>query len=58
MPDYELSQKADQDLTEIYLYSFENFGEDRADKYFLDLIFFPHEYSTRTLFGNTHKPTP
>jgi len=37
MADYELSIKADQDLTEIYIYSFNNFGESKADSYFLGL---------------------
>ena len=34
MAKYELSLKADQELTEIYRYSFETFGEKQADKYF------------------------
>lgn len=50
MPDYELSQKADQDLTEIYQYSFETFGEDRADKYFLGL-----DRCLKTLAENPHR---
>lgn len=37
MADYELSGKADQDLTEIYIYSYNNFGESKADSYFLGL---------------------
>lgn len=37
MADYVLSNKADTDLTEIYLYSFQTFGEARADTYFLSL---------------------
>jgi len=37
MATYELSRKADQDLAEIYHYSYETFGEDQADKYFQDL---------------------
>ena len=37
MADYVLSRKADDDLTEIYLYSYKTFGEDRADAYFLSL---------------------
>jgi len=36
MAEYELSLKADQDLTGIYHYSFETFGEKQADKYLLD----------------------
>jgi toxin ParE1/3/4 len=50
MPDYELSRKADQDLSEIYQYSFETFGEDRADKYFLDL-----DRCLKGLAENPHK---
>ncbi|NIP39280.1 MAG: type II toxin-antitoxin system RelE/ParE family toxin [Candidatus Dadabacteria bacterium] len=37
MADYELSVKADQDLTEIYIYSYSNFGETKADSHFLGL---------------------
>jgi|TARA_B110000467_G_scaffold122641_1_gene114315 toxin ParE1/3/4 len=36
MAEYELSLKADQDLTGIYHYSFETFREKQADKYLLD----------------------
>jgi toxin ParE1/3/4 len=35
--DYALSNRADTDLTEIYLYSFRTFGEAKADTYFLSL---------------------
>ena len=34
MPDYRLSVAADQDLTDIYRYTFEEFGEAQADAYF------------------------
>ncbi len=37
MPDYVLSNKAESDLTEIYVYSFRTFGETKADSYFLGL---------------------
>jgi toxin ParE1/3/4 len=37
MADYELSQKADDDLGEIYLFSYQRFGEARADAYLLAL---------------------
>ena len=37
MADYELSQKADEDLTTIFLFSYERFGEARADAYLLAL---------------------
>ena len=37
MADYVLSNKADADLDGIYVYSFETFGEARADTYFLSL---------------------
>lgn len=37
MADYVLSNKADEDLTDIYLYSHRTFGEARADAYFLSL---------------------
>jgi toxin ParE1/3/4 len=37
MPDYELSKKADEDLTVIYIFSFQHFGEQRADAYLLSL---------------------
>lgn len=37
MAEYVLSKKADEDLDEIYVYSAQNFGEARADKYFLGL---------------------
>lgn len=37
MPDYVLSNAADSDLTEIYLYSYRTFGEAKADAYFLSL---------------------
>jgi toxin ParE1/3/4 len=35
--DYVLSNKADSDLTDIYLYSHRAFGEAKADAYFLSL---------------------
>ena len=34
MPEYALSKAAEQDLEEIYRYSFMEFGEQRADAYF------------------------
>ena len=37
MASYELSGRADRDLTEIYRYSFEEFGEAKADAYLLAL---------------------
>ncbi len=37
MADYVLSNKADGDLTDIYLYSYRAFGEAKADAYFLSL---------------------
>jgi len=35
--EYSLSARADQDLTEIYVYTFEKFGELQADHYLLRL---------------------
>lgn len=37
MPEYQLSGKADEDLGEIYVFSHQRFGEDRADAYLLAL---------------------
>ena len=37
MVDYRLSGKADDNLNEIYLYSYQRFGEPRADDYLLDM---------------------
>lgn len=37
MPDYELSVKAEHDLTEIYIFSYHNFGEAKADAYLIGL---------------------
>ena len=37
MASYELSEFADRDLTEIYVYSYRRFGESRADAYLLAL---------------------
>lgn len=37
MSEYLLSEKADQDLVEIYLFSYHRFGEARADAYLLAL---------------------
>ncbi len=37
MADYELSNKADEDLTEIYTFSYNRFGELEADAYLLAL---------------------
>ncbi len=34
MPDYTLSQAADEDLAEIYRYTYTEFGEAQADTYF------------------------
>jgi toxin ParE1/3/4 len=38
MTGYKLSNKADQDLDEIYSYSFVNFGPQQADKYYDSLL--------------------
>lgn len=38
MADFVLTRKADEDLTQIYLYSFETFGEVKAEAYVADLI--------------------
>lgn len=37
MPEYRLSNAAEQDLEEIYAYTFLEFGEQRADAYFESL---------------------
>ncbi len=37
MADYALSQKADEDLTEIYTFSYLNFGEEQAGANLLSL---------------------
>ena len=37
MPDYQLTNAADEDLLELYTYSFLEFGERRADAYFESL---------------------
>jgi toxin ParE1/3/4 len=37
LENYELSAEAQNDIDQIYLYSFENFGEQQADQYFLEL---------------------
>lgn len=37
MAGYRLSRKADDDLTQVYLYSFERFGEVQADTYTSEL---------------------
>ena len=37
MVPFKLSNEADQDLRGIYLYSYQEFGEDQADKYLLGL---------------------
>ena len=34
MPNYQLSNAADEDLSELYAYSYAEFGENRADAYF------------------------
>lgn len=37
MADYELSNKADEDLTDIYIFSYRRFGEVQADAYLFSL---------------------
>ena len=37
MPTLEISETADRDLNEIYVYSYREFGEATADRYFLSL---------------------
>ncbi len=37
MPEYQLSKAADAELSELYTYSFSEFGELRADAYFESL---------------------
>lgn len=38
MASYKLTQAAKNDLTRIYLYGLERFGEAQADKYYMELI--------------------
>lgn len=38
MPEYTLSKRADRDLNEIYRYSTEKFGKQKAASYLLSLI--------------------
>lgn len=49
MADYALSNAAEVDLDGIYVYSFETFGEARADAYFLSL-----RDCLQTLAGKPH----
>lgn len=37
MADYALSNQADRDLTEIYIFSYRQFGQSQADAYLLTL---------------------
>ncbi len=37
MADYELSVKAEHDLAEIYIFTYQNFGEAKADAYLIGL---------------------
>ena len=37
MPEYELTRAADDDLTDLYTYSYAEFGESQADAYFESL---------------------
>jgi len=37
MAEYELSNKADEDLTEIYTFTYQHWGETQADAYLLSL---------------------
>ena len=37
MAEYKLTEAADKDLTEIYVYTFREFGESNADAYFSSL---------------------
>ena len=37
MPSYELTRAAERDLTEIYAYTYAEFGEAQADRYFENL---------------------
>jgi toxin ParE1/3/4 len=45
MANYRLSEKADQDLDDIFLYSFESFGLEKADDYLDSLITRLHNIS-------------
>ena len=38
MARYNLTKKADADLSQLYAYSIENFGQAQADKYYDELI--------------------
>ncbi len=51
MADYELSVKADQDFTGIYRYSFEAFGETKADDYLLGLEDCLNQLADKPLMG-------
>ncbi len=37
MAEYVLSAKAEQDLTEVYVFSYQKFGESKADAYLIGL---------------------
>ena len=53
MPDYVLSNKAESDLTEIYVYSFRAFGEAKDDSYFLGLRDFLQELADNPHLGRS-----
>ncbi|PIR00488.1 MAG: plasmid stabilization protein [Nitrospinae bacterium CG11_big_fil_rev_8_21_14_0_20_45_15] len=55
MSRYELSQKADQDLVNIYSYSLQSFGERQADKYLQDISLCLRDLAKHPLKGREAK---
>ena len=51
MADFELSRRSDEDLDEIYLFSYQRFGEARADAYLLALEERLHALAEQPLLG-------
>jgi toxin ParE1/3/4 len=49
MANYKLSKEADQDLDDIYYYTFQNFGPGQADDYFDSLMTRLHNISNNPM---------
>jgi toxin ParE1/3/4 len=55
MANYKLTNKAVEDLSEIWNYTFEVWSEQQADKYYKELIAFCREIAKNQQLGKTYE---
>ncbi|TRX40832.1 type II toxin-antitoxin system RelE/ParE family toxin [Flavobacterium restrictum] len=55
MPKFHLTNKAVEDLSEIWDYTFEIWSEDQADKYYYELLADCQKLAQNQFFGRSYK---